>query len=60
LDEDFAYDGSLKSASLNLKKGFHPVTLYFKKTDDKTPKIDFTWSKEGNEPKDVSENIMTF
>lgn len=58
IDADYHYNGLAKSETLNLAKGYHPIKLYFKKSDiKKALTIEFTWQSNGNLLKTISDNI---
>jgi arylsulfatase A-like enzyme len=58
IDADYHYNGLAKSETLKLAKGYHPIKLYFKRSDiKKALTIEFTWQGNGNSLKTVSDNI---
>ena len=59
IDEDSNYkSGTLKSQTLHLAKGFHPIKLYSKSNGAK-PKVQFQLNKQGEAQKDISEFVFS-
>lgn len=51
LDEDYGYEpGSEKSASILLKKGLHPIRVYYLQEGKKQPYLDLDWQCSGGGP----------
>nr|WP_294901335.1 sulfatase-like hydrolase/transferase [uncultured Pedobacter sp.] len=58
IDEDEHYQqGSSKSATVHLAKGYHRLKIYVKKLNGVTPKISFTMAQENQKSKDINEVI---
>ncbi len=59
IDEDSNYkSGTLKSQTLHLAKGLHPIKLYIK-SDGAKPKVQFQLNKQGDAPKDISQFVLS-
>ncbi len=59
IDEDFGYQGKLKSQQLHLAKGYHQIRLYYKKKDDKeVPSIKLTCNQMGKNAEDVANAVF--
>jgi len=59
IDEDSNYQsGTLKSQTLNLSKGFHPIKLYIKNSTS-TPFVQLQLAEQNDTPKDINQFIFS-
>ena len=59
IDADYGYEtGSEKKGTMNLKPGYHPIRIYYKKKPGATPKLDLRWSGPTIEKSTIPESAF--
>ncbi|MDO6807383.1 sulfatase-like hydrolase/transferase [Zobellia galactanivorans] len=59
IDADYGYEaGTLKEGSMNLKAGYHPIRIYYKKKTGTKPTLDIQWSGPTIEKGPIPESVF--